>query len=184
MLGTYLQGDLPGEITHPFTLHHSCRVTCLRVFIRPAIFADIPALQALAEQFATAAHWSRREYAALFAAEAPPRIALVANEDEAICGFVIARCALDEWEIENVVVSPKHRRRGLGSELVRQILQAARQAGAGAILLEVRESNRAARQMYDRLGFVEAGRRPGYYREPTEDALLLRFSADIRDRSS
>lgn len=146
------------------------------MLIRPATRADISLMQALAEQTATAAHWGQREYGALFAAEAPPRIALVATQDAEMCGFVIARCAPEEWEIENAVVPPLHRRRGIGSELVRQILQAARQAGAGSILLEVRESNRAARQLYEQLGFAEAGRRPGYYRDPVEDALLLRRS--------
>ena len=146
------------------------------MLIRPANPADISAMRALAEQSATAAHWGEREYAAVFAPEAPPRIALVATEDVEIFGFAIARCAPEEWEIENVVVSPQRRRRGVGSELVRQILRVVHQSGASSVLLEVRDSNTAARQMYERLGFAEAGRRPGYYRDPTEDALLLRCS--------
>jgi len=146
------------------------------VLIRQATPADIPSMHRLAEQAPTAAHWNEREYAALFAPEAPPRIALVAMEGVEIFGFVIARCTPDEWEIENVVVAVEHRRRGIGSGLVQQILQKARQSSARSLLLEVRDSNSAARQMYERLGFVEAGRRAAYYREPAEDALLLRCS--------
>jgi len=144
--------------------------------IRPATPADVPAMRALEQQASNAAHWSAREYDALFAPDAPWRVALVAAEGDEVRGFVIARCGPDEWEIENVVVPPENRRLGIGGELVRRVLQAAQDAGAAAVLLEVRESNAAARQLYERLGFAEAGRRPGYYRVPVEDALLLRFS--------
>ncbi len=146
------------------------------VFIRPATSADVPTIQSLEQQTETAAHWSEREYDALFAAEAPQRIALVATEDPEIRGFAIARCGIGEWEIENIVVAVEHRRRGIGSRLVREILRAARDAGAPSVLLEVRESSVAARQLYEQLGFTEVGRRPRYYREPAEDALLLRTS--------
>jgi len=123
-----------------------------------------------------AAHWHVREYDVVFAPEAPRRVALVAeDEDQQICGFIVARCGVDEWEIENVVVAPERRRRGIGRELVRMVVRLAG-AAASAVLLEVRESNTAARQLYEKLGFVEIGRRPGYYHDPVEDALLLRFS--------
>lgn len=148
------------------------------MLIRPATPADIPAMRALEQQTDTAAHWSEREYAALFAPQAPPRIALLATDNHETCGFLIARCGPDEWEIENLVVSPPRRRQGIASVLAREILQSARQTGAAAVLLEVRESNVAARQLYQTLGFSETGRRPAYYRDPPEDALLLRFSTN------
>jgi len=146
------------------------------MLIRPATPADLPAMPALEQQADTAAHWSERDYDALFAPDAPRRIALLAMEIDETCGFIIARCGVDDWEIENVVVAAGQRRRGIGSALVREILQAARQAAVPAVLLEVRESNLAARQLYEKTGFTEIGRRPAYYREPPEDALLLRFS--------
>jgi ribosomal-protein-alanine N-acetyltransferase len=154
------------------------------MLIRPATPADIPALRALEQQAGTAAHWSERGYAALFSPEAPKRISLVATVEAELLGFVIARCAPGEWEIENVVVARQHRRRGIGRALVQQILQAARRAASSAVLLEVRESNTAARQLYEQLGFVEAGRRSGYYCDPAEDALLLRHSTKICDDSA
>jgi len=146
------------------------------VLIRAATPADIPEIRALERQADTAAHWALREYDALFAPEAPQRIALVAADDGALCGFAIARCARVEWEIENVMVAGAHRRRGVGRELVREILQAARDAEISFVLLEVRESNLAARQLYEALGFAQIGRRTGYYHEPNEDALVLRYS--------
>ena len=149
----------------------------INVLIRRATHADIPPMRSLEQQAETAAHWSERDYEALFAPEAPRRLALVAQDDnQQVCGFIIARCGTDDWEIENVVVAMQHRRRGIGCTLVRETLSAAREAGASSVLLEVRESNLAARQLYEALGFVEAGRRPAYYRNPDDDALALRFS--------
>ncbi len=135
-------------------------------------------MRALEQQAETAAHWAEREYDALFAAEAPRRIALVATSeaDSGVVGFAIARCATAEWEIENVVVARDKRRRGIGIKIIRELLLQAQIAGATSVLLEVRESNMAARRLYEKLGFSQQGRRSNYYREPEEDALLLCFS--------
>jgi [ribosomal protein S18]-alanine N-acetyltransferase len=149
------------------------------VLVRPAILEDIPYIRALEQQADTAAHWSEREYDALFAADAPPRIALIAiNEPAAaqIHGFAMARRATDEWEIENVVVAPEYRRLGIATKLIREILLQARTAGATSVLLEVRESNLAARRLYEKLGFGQQGRRSNYYRDPPEDGLVLQIS--------
>ena len=148
--------------------------------IRPATPADIHHMRALEQRADTAAHWAEREYGALFAAEAPKRVALIAIESAgttaAVAGFLIARADLDEWEIENVVVAPDLRRSAVGSALVGALLHQAALEKATSVLLEVRESNEAARRLYQRQGFVEVGRRSGYYDRPPEDALLLKFS--------
>jgi [ribosomal protein S18]-alanine N-acetyltransferase len=148
------------------------------MLIRRPTPADITAMRSLEQQADSAAHWSERDYAALFVPDAPQRLALVAqnDDDQKLCGFAIARCGTDDWELENVVVAMQHRRRGIGRALVREILSAAREAGAGSVVLEVRESNPGARQLYEAFGFVEAGRRAAYYRNPDEDALTLRRS--------
>jgi ribosomal-protein-alanine N-acetyltransferase len=149
------------------------------VQIRPAIPADIPSIRTLEQQADTAAHWAEREYDALFAADAPERIAVVAaNESDTaqVCGFVIARCAHDEWEIENVVVARDHQRLGIGTKLIRDLLLRVETAHATSVLLEVRESNLAARRLYEKLGFSQQARRGNYYRDPPEDALLLQIS--------
>jgi ribosomal-protein-alanine acetyltransferase len=149
------------------------------VLIRAATPDDVPSIRALERQAETAAHWAEREYDALFAAEAPPRVTLVATSETGagrVIGFVIARCATAEWEIENVVVAPEKRKRGVGIKIIRELLLQAQSAGATSVLLEVRESNLAARRLYEKLGFSQQGRRSSYYREPEEDALLLCFS--------
>lgn len=157
------------------------------LLIRPATPDNVPSIRALEQQAEGAAHWAEREYDALFAPEAPSRIALVALDEDGsgagpIHGFVIAQCALDDWEIENVVVSHSQRRLGIGTTLIQQLLVRARNQGATSVLLEVRESNLAARRLYERLGFSEEGRRKRYYKEPTEDALMLKFSLHFGEK--
>jgi [ribosomal protein S18]-alanine N-acetyltransferase len=148
------------------------------VLIRSATPDDVPAMRALEQQTRSAAHWAEREYDALFAPESPPRITLVAiaEVDASVVGFVIARCATDEWEIENVLVAPEHRGRGVGSKIIRDVLLRAQVAGATSVLLEVRGSNLAARRLYEKLGFSQQRQRRSYYQDPEEDALLLSFS--------
>jgi ribosomal-protein-alanine N-acetyltransferase len=161
------------------------------VLIRRATAADLPAIRALERQNATAAHWSAADYEALFAPDAIARTVLVALPEEPerpelsndnaslLRGFLVARCTLGEWEVENLVVGEKWRRGGLGMALVRRLLQQVAAAGAASVLLEVRESNLAARQLYASAGFNVVGRRPGYYHGPEEDALLLIFSIAV-----
>ncbi len=139
------------------------------MLIRPATPDDVPSIRALEQQTETAAHWAEREYDALFAAGAPPRIALVAiaeAESSQVVGFVIARRATPEWEIENVVVAREERRRGVGIKLIVALLRKAQSGGATSVLLEVRESNLAARRLYEKLGFSQQGRRNSYYQDP------------------
>lgn len=126
----------------------------------------------------TAAHWSDAQYGALFSADAPVRVALIAadeSSDALIMGLLIARCLGDEWEIENIIVEAQHRQQGVGSSLVRELLQQARTAGAASVILEVRESNRPALVLYESIGFKAEGRRENYYQAPAEGALLYRI---------
>ena len=149
------------------------------MIIRSATPDDVPAIRALEQETDTAAHWAEREYDALFATEAPLRVALVGTSEadrNHLIGFVIARCAAAEWEIENVVVAPEKRRRAVGIKIIRELLVRAQSAGVTSVLLEVRESNTAARRLYEKLGFSRQGRRSKYYRNPEEDALLLTFN--------
>jgi ribosomal-protein-alanine N-acetyltransferase len=148
------------------------------VLIRPATPDDLPSIRALEQQAENAAHWSQRGYDALFVSDAPTRIALVAEGEAGsgfagIHGFLVARCAVGDWELENVVVAGAQRGLGIATNLIRQLLLLARKQGATSVRLEVRESNLAARRLYEKLGFSEQGRRKMYYTEPAEDALLL-----------
>lgn len=79
-----------------------------------------------------------------------------------------------EWEIENIVVAPKVRRKGIGRQLVDALLAAAGETNSESVFLEVRESNAAARKLYESAGFQQNGRRKSYYSDPPEDAILYR----------
>ena len=144
------------------------------MLIRPATAADVPAMMALERRAATAAHWSVADYARLFGAGSQ-YIALVLEEQD-VEGFVVARGIGTEWELENIAVAGAARRRGLATRLLIELLERARRGGARHMFLEVRESNRAARSLYERWDFVESGRRKDYYQDPAEDGVLYRFT--------
>jgi len=132
-------------------------------------------MMALEKRSATAAHWSAQQYEALFGGHGPERMALIIEDEPGLEGFVIARVVDREWEIENIAVAGPARRRGLGTRLLGELLDQARSRGADAVFLEVRESNRAARALYEKWAFLESGRRRGYYKDLEEDAILYRL---------
>lgn len=90
-----------------------------------------------------------------------------------VAGYAVLIQAIDEAELLNLAVPGDHRRRGIGTALVRRILETAAEEGIRSVYLEVRESNSAARKLYASHGFTEVGRRRGYYQRPAEDALIL-----------
>jgi ribosomal-protein-alanine N-acetyltransferase len=142
---------------------------------RPAAQADIPVLLELERSASTAAHWSPEQYHAAFSSDGPSRIILVIEDETGGRGFIVGRAVCEEWEVENLVVGATARRLGLGAHLLKAFVDLARGRGAQAIFLEVRESNIAARRLYEKFSFRETGRRKAYYHEPGEDAILLRI---------
>jgi len=148
----------------------------LAMHVRPATPADIPAMMRMEKRSVTAAHWSREHYDRVFSGDSPRRVALVIEDTAGLQGFLVAQGIAPEWEIENLAVAGAARRRGLGTRLLREFLDRARAEGAQAVWLEVRESNRAARALYEKWAFVESGRRTRYYKQPEEDAVGYRFS--------
>ena len=91
----------------------------------------------------------------------------------------MAHAAADEGEILNLGVAPRHRRRGVGRALVERTLDGLRSRGVRVVYLEVRESNAAARRLYETMGFAEVGRRGRYSQRPVEDAVILRGTLTI-----
>ena len=120
-----------------------------------------------AEAFATP--WDEAALSELLAA---PGVFAVAEDD----GFILIRVVVDEAEILTLAVRPSARRAGLGVRLVEAAVVRAAALGAERMFLEVAEGNAAARALYARSGFVEMGRRRGYYSHADgsgEDALTL-----------
>ncbi len=99
---------------------------------------------------------------------------LVALEDGRVLGYIGSQTVCGETDMMNLAVQPDMRRRGLGELLVEQLTAELKKLGSSCLSLEVRVSNEAAIGLYTRLGFRQVGRRPNYYRDPKEDALILR----------
>ena len=148
--------------------------------VRDATSEDIPAMIRLERQSPEAAHWSEPQYAAAFDEErGSHRLVLVvehlkhADEKPQAMGFLVANYIGPDWELENVVVAPETRGKGIGTRLMRELFERAKQANGVLVHLEVRESNQAARALYEKLEFRESGRRKSYYSNPFEDAVLF-----------
>ena len=100
-------------------------------------------------------------------------VAYVCEADGRAVAYAGMMLAFDEGQITNVAVHPDYRRRGFGRELMVAMDADARARGFVRIALEVRASNQAAILLYERDGYGIAGRRPNFYREPREDALVM-----------
>lgn len=136
---------------------------------------DINRVMAIAESLTHAPHWSRDIYErALTPAGIPERIALIAEADGEITGFLVASLIPPETELETIAVEAVSQKRGIGIRLFGELLAELSARQVTEVMLEVRESNAAARAFYGSLGFAETGRRRGYYSDPQEDGLLLR----------
>ena len=104
---------------------------------------------------------------------------LVAEEDGLVAGYVGSQTVIDESDMMNVAVHPDHRRKGIAEALVTELVEALKKRESRCLTLEVRASNEPAKALYEKLGFVQVGRRKNYYRNPKEDALILREEWEI-----
>ena len=99
---------------------------------------------------------------------------LVAEEGETVAGYIGSQTVMDETDMMNVAVHPDFRRQGIAEALVNGLVDRLKAMGSHCLTLEVRASNAPAISLYEKLGFSEIGRRKNYYRNPREDALILR----------
>jgi len=121
--------------------------------------------------------WSERS----IASELDNQLAfwLVAVEEGSVAGYIGSQTVMDETDMMNVAVHPDFRRKGIAEALVNSLVEQLRKMGSHCLTLEVRVSNAPAIALYEKLGFTEIGRRKNYYRNPREDALILRKEWDI-----
>lgn len=99
---------------------------------------------------------------------------LVAIADNVVVGYVGSQTVMGETDMMNVAVHPDYRRRGIAKALIEALICGLKERDSHCLTLEVRASNSPAIALYTELGFLEAGRRKNYYRNPKEDALILR----------
>jgi ribosomal-protein-alanine N-acetyltransferase len=138
----------------------------------PGADADIDAIVALElESFTNP--WSRETLVWELANSDVTRVYLLRDTEDRAIAFCIAWVLFDELHINTLAVSPRHRRQGLATLLLGEVMADAARDGARRATLEVRESNTAALELYAGLGFRVTARRRGYYTNPAEDALIL-----------
>lgn len=145
--------------------------------IRLANESDLPQLMAISEAAGSPVRWTRQQWMDIFATQVPARVAWIAEEvvqrESQGIGFLVALNGGMEWELEDVAVLPARLRQGVGRGLLSALLEYSSSVGAGRVLLEVRTSNVSAIALYRQCGFEFVGQRRDYYRNPTEDALIL-----------
>jgi len=145
--------------------------------VRPMAAADLEQVEAIARSLKEAPHWPRAAYLdALDPDTLPRRIALVAESvaaESRVLGFAVASVLPPQGELEIVAVAENAQRRGVGGLLFDALVEKLWAAQVTELMLEVRASNLPALGLYSTRGFVPAGRRPRYYADPVEDALLF-----------
>ena len=104
----------------------------------------------------------------------PLSLWLVAIEGDRVAGYVGSQTVMGETDMMNVAVHPDFRRLGIAEALIRKLEIQLKSLESRCLTLEVRASNEPARNLYEKLGFSQIGKRPNYYRNPKEDALILR----------
>ena len=104
---------------------------------------------------------------------------LVAVDGDTVAGYVGSQTVCDETDMMNVAVHPDFRRRGIAEALVLTLVEELKKLDSRCLTLEVRASNAPAIALYEKLGFSQIGRRKDYYRNPREDALILRKEWEI-----
>ena len=109
----------------------------------------------------------------------PLSLWLVALDSDRVAGYVGSQSVLGESDMMNVAVHPDYRRQGIAEKLCLALVDALKEKGNHCLTLEVRASNDPAKALYEKLGFTQVGLRKNYYRNPKEDACILRKEWEI-----
>jgi ribosomal-protein-alanine acetyltransferase len=131
---------------------------------------DAPAVERILRMSPEAAAWTLNSLERL---RLRGEVGWVVDAGSAVCGFLVMRTVAQEAEILNLSVDPAKRRTGNATALLFEALKECRELHVRKIFLEVRESNLTAVSFYKRQGFIENGKRPGYYQDPAEAAVLM-----------
>ena len=141
------------------------------VAIRTLLPSDAAAVTKILRLAPEAANWSGKSFEELL--DWSGSVALASETSGELSGVLFGRQAGDEAEILNLGVIPDRRRQGEGGALLSAALEEFPRRGISRVFLEVRESNAPAMAFYLKHGFAKSGRRPGYYRDPAEAAIVM-----------
>ena len=147
--------------------------------IRMMVPDDVPVIAEI-EKECFSRPWSERNFFDSLNLE--EAVFLVATEKTTVSGYVGCYLSFDEAEITNVAVKAAARRRGYAKQLLAELEKTVYVRGVRCIFLEVRRSNEPAISLYREMGYVTIGERPGFYRNPTEDALLMKKELKDNDK--
>ncbi len=131
---------------------------------------DVDAVSRLEEE-TFSMPWSREAFLEMITKE--DAAYYVAESDGEIVGGCGVLMVAGEGNITNVAVAEKMRNQGIGTKMVRYLMEKGTQSGLSAYTLEVRVSNAAAIHVYEKLGFCSEGIRPNFYEKPVEDAMIM-----------
>ncbi len=139
--------------------------------IRRMVEADVPAVHEI-DELSFTLPWPERSFR-FELTNNPSSRCWVAVADDRIAAMAVIWLIVDEAHVATIATHPDFRRQGIGEKLLKHALQSALEEGAVRSFLEVRASNEAAQAMYHRFGYIEDGRRPRYYKDNGEDAILM-----------
>lgn len=140
------------------------------IMIRELQPEDIGALSRLEEEIFSSP-WSEQAFSELLEHDYCHYLVAVRGEEVLGCAGMADIC--HEGNIDKVMVAAGERGKGLGQRMLETLFHKGKELGITAYTLEVRAGNKAAVHLYEKLGFVREGIRPGYYGHPTEDALIM-----------
>ena len=146
------------------------------MIIRNMCSEDVTQVSAL-EKRCFSDPWSENSVASEL--ENPLSFWLVAEEEGQVLGYVGSQTVLDETDMMNIAIHPDYRRKGIANRLITELIDGLKSRGSRMLTLEVRASNFPAIALYSSYGFQQIGLRKNYYRNPKEDALILRKEWEI-----
>jgi ribosomal-protein-alanine N-acetyltransferase len=151
--------------------HRDARGVRLRAMSK----GDMPGIMALERELFPEDAWTPEMFAAEFAQPASRRLYLVAEEGKTLIGYAgMMFTGGPQADVVTLAVDPAHWGQGTGTGLLTALIEEAEKRGCAEVLLEVREDNPRARQLYLRHGFTEVGIRRGYYQPSGVDAVVMR----------
>ena len=147
----------------------------MKFAIRKMTVEDVPSVIDL-DHKSFSLPWPERSFRFELTAN-PASRCWVAEFDGKIVGMIVVWLIIDEAHVATLATHPEFRRQGIAKKLLAHALRLMMDEGARSSFLEVRESNFAAQEMYRKFGYEESGRRPHYYRDNDEDAILMNLAS-------
>src|ERR1700690_4486466 len=144
----------------------------MKVSIRKMRMEDVPVVSKL-DRMSFSLPWPEPAFTYEVRDNSAARCFVAETEDQQVVGMIVSWVILDELHIATIAVHPDYRRQGIGEQILTKALQDGREAGTRHALLEVRAGNEAAQNLYRKFGFKSVGKRPKYYKDNGEDAILM-----------